>query len=446
MATTSLRVRMYRVGFGDFFLLTLLPRSKDPKHILIDCGVTKGAVGSLGEAVKDMAKVTGGNLSLIIVSHRHKDHISGFASCAKEFREFTVGSIWMSYWDDPRNPKAVSFQNSLTRLALQIQFQARLALDAKPDERISEALERISLLTGVGSAAAGADESLTAMAGALALLRGAQNAPYQFKSAPPTFYYGLGQTPKLPKDLADLGLAASILGPPVADSEQLKKERGGKEHEYLDLAPDERCEEKIALFGEEWRLQAKEYPPEALGSRKPEEIKEILEKVQADGLLAMAGKIGVTVNNQSLVVLFTFKGKKLLFTGDAEWGGWESFLYGKRGAQSPKLLGGSEQILKTLDFYKVGHHGSTNATPIDAVRVLRKGSVAMCSTEPDAFGKERNGTEIPRKPLMAALAQRSKLVRSDQVPAGKKERTKGLQEVTEPFRAPSGRLYIDYEL
>src|SRR5260221_14498671 len=37
----GLRVRMYRVGFGDFFLLSV-PTPKGPKpfrHILIDCGV-----------------------------------------------------------------------------------------------------------------------------------------------------------------------------------------------------------------------------------------------------------------------------------------------------------------------------------------------------------------------------------------------------------------------
>src|SRR5260370_37355998 len=34
----GLRVRMYRVGFGDFFLLTV-STAKGDKHILIDCGV-----------------------------------------------------------------------------------------------------------------------------------------------------------------------------------------------------------------------------------------------------------------------------------------------------------------------------------------------------------------------------------------------------------------------
>src|SRR5258708_850831 len=34
----NIRVRMYRIGFGDFFLLTV-PGNDGPAHILIDCGV-----------------------------------------------------------------------------------------------------------------------------------------------------------------------------------------------------------------------------------------------------------------------------------------------------------------------------------------------------------------------------------------------------------------------
>ena len=46
---------MYRVGFGDFFLLTV-PSDDGPQHILIDCGVTpgktkKGDIGTIKDAV-----------------------------------------------------------------------------------------------------------------------------------------------------------------------------------------------------------------------------------------------------------------------------------------------------------------------------------------------------------------------------------------------------------
>ena len=38
----GVRIRMYRVGFGDFFLLTFLGDDEQPQHVIVDCGVFKG--------------------------------------------------------------------------------------------------------------------------------------------------------------------------------------------------------------------------------------------------------------------------------------------------------------------------------------------------------------------------------------------------------------------
>src|SRR5689334_17732026 len=63
---SGLRVRMYRVGFGDFFLLTV-PATGGPKHILIDCGVHSKDTHSIQAAVNHMAAETGKHLALIIL-------------------------------------------------------------------------------------------------------------------------------------------------------------------------------------------------------------------------------------------------------------------------------------------------------------------------------------------------------------------------------------------
>ena len=62
----NIRVRMYRVGFGDFFLLTV-PGKNGPAHILIDCGVHAANIGSIDACVKDMMKETGNKLALVIL-------------------------------------------------------------------------------------------------------------------------------------------------------------------------------------------------------------------------------------------------------------------------------------------------------------------------------------------------------------------------------------------
>ena len=120
-----------------------------------------------------------------------------------------------------------------------------------------------------------------------------------------------------------------------------------------------------------------------------------------------------------------------------------------------KITAEGKAILSNLDFYKVGHHGSTNANPIDAVKALRDGCVAMCSTQPGAYGNPKRGTEVPRAPLLAALDQKTEhqLARSDQVALSADEATNETPPTAEAgplpkiFKAgPNGELYVDYEM
>ena len=181
----------------------------------------------------------------------------------------------------------------------------------------------------------------------------------------------------------------------------------------------------------------------------------MLAAAQPDVLAATADALDGTLNNQSLVVLFTCQGRKLLFVGDAQWGNWEYWLYGRAvTGKDPGITDKAKDILGTIDFYKVGHHGSTNATPIPAVAALSETCVAMCSTEtgfPDKkrpYGNPEKGTEVPRTKLMEALEQRTKnkLVRSDWIKAGNAvaspEAHSELAKLPDNFSA--GDLYVDY--
>ena len=142
--------------------------------------------------------------------------------------------------------------------------------------------------------------------------------------------------------------------------------------------------------------------------------------------LTAAKQLNAFLNNQSLVVLFTFKGKKLLFVGDAQAGNWEHWLFDtdtpdKKASGTMSAV--ARQILTSLDFYKVGHHGSGNATPKAAAEMMGTQGhsfTAMCSTQADVYGTEdpddpTKGTEVPRGPLLDKLASESALVRSDQI-------------------------------
>ncbi|MET0676652.1 MAG: MBL fold metallo-hydrolase [Bradyrhizobium sp.] len=434
-AASGLRVRMYRVGFGDFFLLSV-PTKAGVGHILIDCGVHAQDLGSMRDAVTQMAKDCGNHLSLVIMTHRHADHISGFGTCSDVFAQIAVDRVWMPCFENPSDKKAAAFQASLAAMAghLSQQFRARLA--AQPDDATEQMLAMAENVTGglsvEGLGAAGISRNQKA----LQVLHGG------FKTPAAHDYYKAGGVAKLPPDLEAAGLTAQILGPPIDDA--LIVQMTNKNQQYLAGATeDQDFGDPVKPFPDAFRATDEAHSSRAFELYGPDQIIRMIQGAQPDALAAQAVAADKTLNNQSLVILFSYGGKNLLFAGDAQWGNWEYFLYG--GAYGTpghtKLTQKAEEILSKIDFYKVGHHGSANATPRDAVMAMRAGCVGMCSTQEHAYN------EVPRAPLLDALRKRmnDQLARSDQVAINDEEDANpDAGKLPSAFTAPTHRLFIDY--
>lgn len=458
----GLKVRMYRVGFGDFFLVTV-PTSRGNKFILIDCGVFKGTsgtgdIGSIVAAVDDMYKTTKGKLALVIMTHRHADHIAGFSKA--DFSKFTASLVWMPYWeqfnaDKSKKSSAKNFaatgnqdvaaaqtseqddENEAFNLQLDIQSLAsNLAMQfgSRTDPEAKEALAQLGNATGIEDfsvAATGAKKGGGGNAKALDTLKIQLG-----ENGKRVRYYAAGDDPELPDELT--GLKATILGPPPKKAKaflaltDLKKGVG----QYLDSIEDgDEGRKAIKPFPQEWFADlATDYKPKDLRGYDIDydAAARAVENSQPDMLAAAAAKIETFLNNQSLVVLFEFGGKKLLFAGDAQAGNWEYWLFKmsepiKDPTKAGDIVEESKELLQTIDFYKVGHHGSTNATPIQMVETAiarpagSTGFVSMCSTEDDVYGNKKKGTEVPRTLLMEALDKDSCLVRSDAIPISIKD-------------------------
>jgi hypothetical protein len=277
-------------------------------------------------------------------------------------------------------------------------------------------------------------------------------------------YYAAGDKAELPPDLE--GLTAQILGPPPQGAKafvqltDLKKGVG----QYLDSTKaSDNGAKAIHPFLPHWFSNPHRDYPRRDVSEFPIDYKSLaalVDDAQPDMLAAAAAKIDTFLNNQSLVVLFKFGGKNLLFVGDAQAGNWENWLYKLDApAQDPtkvkaEITAESQQILETIDFYKVGHHGSTNATPIAVVDALSKnhttnGFVAMCSTQVDVYGNSDKNTEVPRAPLMKALGDECALVRSDsfdiKTSTGTVKADPGTSlPVPKVGKLVKGNLYIEY--
>ena len=92
-------------------------------------------------------------------------------------------------------------------------------------------------------------------------------------------------------------------------------------------------------------------------------ISGVLQSRMLSNGLAFAAKESSIQNNLSVVLLIEWKKRRLLFVGDAEWEG--EFKEGKHNGSWNVMW---EKHRKThlkapLDFLKIGHHGSINATP-----------------------------------------------------------------------------------
>jgi hypothetical protein len=68
---------------------------------------------------------------------------------------------------------------------------------------------------------------------------------------------------------------------------------------------------------------------------------------------ALAVTLDSAVNGTSLMLILKVGRAHLLLPGDAQWGTWKTAL------DDPQW----RALLKNTTFYKVGHHGSQNATP-----------------------------------------------------------------------------------
>src|SRR6185436_9276862 len=151
-----------------------------------------------------------------------------------------------------------------------------------------------------------------------------------------------------------------------------------------------------------------------------------LRTLRAEQLLGLVRVLDDEMNNTSVILLFEVGGKKLLFPGDAQIENWEYAL------AQPAVA----KLLQDVSVYKVGHHGSRNATPktlwnlfehrtTDAKTASRLRTVI--STMKGKHGHSESQTEVPRTTLV-------------------KELSKNSDYVTTEAAAKKGELYVETEL
>jgi glyoxylase-like metal-dependent hydrolase (beta-lactamase superfamily II) len=399
-AGDRIRVRMYRVGFGDCFLLSL----PGDRHVLVDCGVhSRGNIGTLDDVVADIARVTRRRLAAIVVSHAHEDHIAGFLRAEAEFRSFTIGAIWLPWTENPDDALARALGRR--HAALYETLVAYLA--ARPGAREAEAV--------LANAAAARGRNARAL----------DNLRAGFGTGARVRYLERGDRLDDAEGIA--GLSVRFLGPP-RDEAFLRKLNPPKAERYLRLGVDGTPSwvDVLEPFGPAASSGGDHGGP-VLSEGQRRALREAVE-LSPD---ALAFALDQALNNTSLVCLFSYRGRSLLFPGDAQYGSWKGWLDDDNVAE----------LLRGVSFYKVAHHGSENATPKTALeRMTPGGFAAMLSTQGHPW------PSIPYDKLMAALERQTnrQVIRSDSLPLP------GAPAGPEVARLPRGftrgRFWIDYRL
>lgn len=411
--TRVVRVRMYDVGFGDAFTISI-EQSGATKTVLVDCGSIKQGRRPMSEVVKaliaDLPRV-GGNprLDLIVATHRHKDHVSGFGQAA--WSQVDVGEVWMPWTEHPTDPVAKRIRETQAAVALALQKQIG-RLD-------SAGLRKLGLSVAHREIAANALSNAKAMhtlhhgfldGGGVRRFLPTRSAS-TFSRRPTvlgrkTLVHVLGPT----RD----ELVIRDMDPPSGQSylaARAAAARGAGERR------------RSAPFHARWMRSASELrrePSLAHLALDDAWLAQVERSLEIDVFEALV-QLEKAVNGTSLMLVFEIGGLCLLFPGDAQWGTWNA-------AMSHT---GKRALLERTRFLKIGHHGSHNASPRRFVdELLPAEGDAMASVQPIS-----QWPEIPREPLLAALAARHFAVaRSDAIDAASDRFT----------RAPNG-LWVEAE-
>jgi beta-lactamase superfamily II metal-dependent hydrolase len=400
---------MYRTGFGDGFLVRF-DTPDSAQHILIDFGVhMHGDIGTMDAIMEDIEKQTGNKLALIVASHAHRDHISGFGSYANRFAKFTIGEIWLPWTDNPNDPGAAALKRKQLALYGILNKHLRVALGAtEANARYAAALHALSNLMGNEKATTELDRGFGTGAKVQYLKAGVSIAKVGSVS-------GLSAEILAPsKDTAFL----SRMNPPANQHFMTAKgDVSGKVEPFPKLAI-RKTDRRLAVIRKEGQPVV------------PNEDLEKLHQIAEAPADALALALDNVRNNTSLVIVFRFHGRTLLFPGDAQWGNWQSWIGTDK----------ARQLIGELDFLKVAHHGSENATPVDVVNGLKAaGLAAMVSTQIEPF------PTIPRMPLLTALEKRCLshiAVRSDSIAVPNAPKGPKIQKLPKGFTA--GNFWIDY--
>lgn len=459
----KVNVRMYCHGLGDCFLLKFTQGEKK-FNMLIDCGVLKGTEAAT-EKIKcvaaNIAEETEKNINLVIATHQHWDHISGFEQAQDSFNQIDFEEVWLGWTEDPDNETAKNLRNAF-KGNLRGMHNALKKMNGLVENEDYEQIK--DLLEGFNGENFGDfDDDDSADLGAAskkAKKKSDQMKAWDYilnKSEPRKPKYKYCYPGGEPLKLNGIeGVRVYVFGPPT-DPEKIRGLNPPSTEKYRhpfnlntvsledsffvavnddadffernSASPFDAEDEEVIDFAKSQDESTKhsEFFKEFYHSNTQNKNK--WRRIDKDWLSLtseFALKMDSYTNNTSLVLAIELieSGKVLLFVGDAQAGNWQSWhdytwkITGKDGGEKEVK---AENLLNRTVLYKVGHHASHNAT-------LKKSGLEMMTDKENliaiipvdsklALSKKPHKWEMPFDELLKDLQTKTngRVVASDRL-------------------------------
>jgi len=432
----AVRVRMYRQGLGDCFLVTF-DFGGNEVHMLIDCGslgaTTTGV--TLDKVVANIREVTKDHLHLLIATHEHQDHVCGFRNCKTDFKKIKkVDRIWMAWTENPQDEiarKIVKYKGDLGTAVATAANALTLSEDVDGQSKaLGEGIKSILGFVGdpnalgAGGLAKTIDEAMQFVRkgfGKEARYLKPGGAAIEEDWLPGFRFYVLGP-PRSLAALKDLG---------DHDSDQLYHITSGLSIGALyasDPTLDPATCENEMPFDVRFRNKANDPLVKQTLSNYFDDAQK-WRRIDNDWLHAAADlalQLDSMTNNTSLALAIerVSDGRVLLFPADAQQGNWLSWhdanmkwTYDSGEGKKEKT---AAQLLAETVFYKAGHHSSHNGTAKGkGLELMQREDELVAFIPVDrAVALKRNpkdSWQMPARPLYLHLLQRcqGRVARSD---------------------------------
>ena len=431
----------YQVGFGDCFLMIIGYNDGSERFVMFDFG-TMAMPESLGvkrgdwlkRIANDIKQRCNAQLDILVATHRHQDHVLGFGTdgkaggaglIIKECKPKLVLQPWTEHPKlkiDAKDAKQSLVSADWVKKAADRSHVLKLEnIHAISASAVNEA----SVLKQYGLFAAG--QVVVIGLDAVSNKSAIQNLA-NMGAGGKGLYLKYGDEVTLGPKIKNIlpGVKIKVLGPPtLAERPEVGSEMDENDDEFWPLQ---------ALSFNYWSTLA---ATAAMATRNKSAGRRLfpnaetyqtpfpsrtrwfvrrMRQVRADQLLQLTKSMDKALNNTSLILMFEIGGKKFLFPGDAQWENWDYCL--NIAPDKQKNL----KMLADTTLYKVGHHGSTNATPQTLYRTFAKKKTDPGITDATAmqsvvstlgdendneyvYGSEANESEVPRIPLIEALEE-----------------------------------------